>query len=55
MTEPASPYNLHDLLLIIGECTVELAYLRRRVAELEARLAAEASDNGTVGVYAHAE
>ena len=29
-------YNQNDLLLLIGQATVELAYLRRRVAELEA-------------------
>ena len=41
------PYTLSDVLLLLGQCTVELAWLRGRVAELEAKLA-ERSDNSTV-------
>jgi len=41
------PVNGTDLLLLLGQNAVELAYLRGRVAELEKRLAElEPSPNG---------
>jgi hypothetical protein len=50
MDRPAIPYNLNDVLLLLGQCTVELAYLRARIAELEAHLAAETSEDGRADV-----
>jgi len=38
MTEPQSPYQLNDLLVIIGQSTVELAYLRTQLALAQQRL-----------------
>jgi hypothetical protein len=32
------PYTTNDLLLLIGQCTVELAYLRAQVAMMQQRL-----------------
>jgi hypothetical protein len=43
------PYTTNDLLLLLGQCTVELAYLRAQMARLEQRLAElEPSPNGQV-------
>jgi hypothetical protein len=43
------PYTTNDLLLLLGQCTVELAYLRGQMARLEQRLAElEPSPNGQV-------
>jgi len=33
-----SPYNVADLIQLIGQSTVELAYLRREIATLQARV-----------------
>ena len=42
-------YQQNDLLLLLGQCTVELAFLRARVAELETALDAQKiSPNGLV-------
>lgn len=41
------PYGLNDVLMLLGQCMVELAWLRGRIAQLEAQLA-EKSENGTV-------
>jgi hypothetical protein len=47
VTQPV-PVNGQDLLLLLGQNAVELAYLRGRVAELEKRLAElESAPNGT--------
>jgi hypothetical protein len=44
-----SPYTMNDLLLLLGQCTVELAYLRSQMAQLQQRLAElEPSPNGQV-------
>jgi hypothetical protein len=48
-----SPYNVPDLIQIIGQATVELAYLRSRVAALQTRVdelekSAKPPDNGLV-------
>ena len=48
MMQPASPYRLNDLLLLIGQCTVELAFLRGRIQELERQLDEHAPSNGVV-------
>jgi len=42
-------YSQNDLIMLIGQCTVELAYLRAKVAQLEA-LSREMDDhvNGVV-------
>jgi len=32
------PYTLPDLLLMLGECTVELRFLRGQIVRLEQRL-----------------
>jgi len=46
------PYTTNDLVLLIGQATVELAYLRARVASLEAQVAAsqEKPPNGLAEV-----
>lgn len=50
-----NPYNQNDLLLLIGQSTVELAYLRAKVASLEAQLAEKKeSPNGVAEVLAPA-
>ena len=36
---PETPYNQADLIQLIGQCTVELAYLRAQIAALQARVA----------------
>ena len=49
MMQPAQPVPVtgQDLLLLLGQNAVELAYLRGRVAELERKLAEhEPSPNG---------
>jgi len=50
MTQPQpSPYTTNDLLLLLGQCTVELAYLRGQVTQLQQRVAEiERSPNGQV-------
>ena len=45
-----TPYNQRDLVYLIGQCTVELAYLRNRIAELEQRLADGERSNGLATV-----
>ena len=43
------PYNLNDALMLLGQCTMELAYLRARVAQLEEQLPKEEkTPNGQV-------
>jgi hypothetical protein len=43
------PYTTNDLLLLLGQCTVELAYLRGQMAQLQQRLGElEPSPNGQV-------
>jgi hypothetical protein len=45
------PYTMNDLLLLLGQCTVELAWLRGQVAQLQQRVAElEPSPNGVVDV-----
>jgi hypothetical protein len=47
------PYTTNDLLLLLGQCTVELAYLRGQMAQLQQRLAAlEPAPNGVAQVPA---
>jgi len=42
------PYTISDLLVLLGQSTVDLAYLRGEVARLQQRLAElEPSPNGT--------
>jgi hypothetical protein len=49
------PYTTDDLVYLLGQCTVELAWLRRRIAQLEAILEQQkAEQNGIVEEYAHA-
>ena len=50
VNQPQPPYSLNDVLLLLGQCTVELAYLRARIVELELRLPEEerTSANGSV-------
>jgi hypothetical protein len=48
-----SPYNVADLIQLIGQSTVELAYLRSQIAALQARVDElekheKAPDNGQV-------
>jgi len=38
MTQPQNPYNMNDILLLLGQATVELAYLRAQMASLQAQL-----------------
>lgn len=38
MPDP-TPYNQNDLLQLLGQCTVELAYLRSQVVAAQARIA----------------
>lgn len=49
MPEP-TPYNQADLIQLIGQCTVELAYLRSQVVAMQARVAEleKAPGNGVV-------
>ena len=47
MSQPQPPpYTLNDVLLLLGQCTVELAWLRGKIAQLEAQLAAADGPNG---------
>jgi len=39
MPEPSPGYNQADLLQLLGQCTVELAYLRAQIGALQARVA----------------
>jgi hypothetical protein len=50
MSQPQQqPYALNDVLLLLGQCTVELAFLRGQIAQLQQRLnELEPSSNGTV-------
>jgi hypothetical protein len=49
----ATPYTTNDLLLLLGQCTVELAYLRAQMAQLQQRLAElEPARNGVAEVPA---
>jgi len=51
MTQPQqSPYNQADLIQLIGQATVELAFLRGQVAQLQQRVAEldKTPDNGIV-------
>jgi len=49
MQPQPSPYTTNDLLLLLGQCTVELAYLRAQIAQLQQRVAElEPSPNGQV-------
>jgi len=47
-------YSVNDLLLLLGQCTVELAWLRKRVAELEAQVTVPAPNGHVVEVAEHA-
>jgi hypothetical protein len=38
MTQPQPPYNMADVLQLLGQCTVELAFLRGQIAQLQQRL-----------------
>jgi len=38
MPELQSPYNVPDLIQLLGQCTVELAFLRAQITRLEQRL-----------------
>jgi len=53
MTQPQqSPYNQADLIQLIGQATVELAFLRGQIAQLQARVAElEPSPNGQVETH----
>jgi hypothetical protein len=45
------PYSMADVLQLLGQCTVELAFLRGQIAQLQQRLAElEPSSNGTAEV-----
>jgi hypothetical protein len=49
--QPQPPYTMNDLLLLLGQSTVELAYLRGQMAQLQQRLAElEPSPNGVARV-----
>jgi hypothetical protein len=39
VTEPNQTVNVNDLLIVIGQQTVELVLCRARITELEAKLA----------------
>jgi hypothetical protein len=50
MPELPSPYNQNDLIQIIGQASVELAYLRSQIATLKERIAEleKTPDNGVI-------
>ncbi len=48
MTQPQQGYTVNDLLIMLGQATVELAFLRARIAQLEQQLVAEQAPNGVI-------
>ena len=58
MTQPLqSPYNVPDLIQLLGQSTVELAFLRTQIARLEQRLKEleEEPPNGVIDVMPESE
>jgi hypothetical protein len=44
MPQPSRQVSINDLLLVLGQQTVELAFARTRIAELEQQLARPSAD-----------